>query len=713
MRLTEGLDSGPVALAERVADRADDDYGALSRAARGARRRAAARGARRARAGASSSSPSRTTRRRPTPRRSSPAERRLDPARPAIELERRVRALTPHIGAYLELEGGERLGVGRGPRRAGRARPGDARRRPTACGSAAARASCGCSRSARRRAADGRRRLPARPRAAAPARERRGRRPRAGSPTRSCGAPSRTAPGPTARSPRRPTRARARRPRARAGAAARLRRGPAARHHRPPDRRARRAARRPASTPPRSPRCASACSSSSTPRPPTTPPSTRRSSSPRAGSGAAACRTARARAASGFVNAVLRRAAAEREELLGDARRLDRRGGGGRPLLSAVARRDCGGRELGADEARLLMAAMNEPAETALRVNTLRADPAGRRRRAARRPGWRSPGPAPAIAARPGGRRSSSDRAGEPVGARIATGELVPQSRGLAGGGRAARSAAGRAGARPLRRPGDQDDRRSRRGWATAARSSRSRSDPRRAAEVERALRARRGQQRPRRGRRRGRGRPRRLATIASSWTRPAQTSERSPRGPTRAGASRPDDPERLAALQRRLLVRAARALAPGGTLVYSTCTISAPRERGGRRGARRATRAGSRPTTSVPPIRRLASRRGPPLPAAAARSATARRVLLRPLQDGAADGRRAHDPTRPTAPAAASRGCARPSFPGRYRCVYCLRRYELVSGCPNCGEHQTMVRMSADEDLLCQHCGHSMLQPV
>jgi 16S rRNA (cytosine967-C5)-methyltransferase len=31
----------------------------------------------------------------------------------------------------------------------------------------------------------------------------------------------------------------------------------------------------------------------------------------------------------------------------------------------------------------------------------------------------------------------------------------------------------------------------------------------------------------------------------------------------------------RLAALQRRLLVRGARALAPGGTLVYSTCTIA------------------------------------------------------------------------------------------------------------------------------------------
>ncbi|MGA8803082.1 MAG: hypothetical protein WB866_00195, partial [Solirubrobacterales bacterium] len=41
----------------------------------------------------------------------SPDERRLDPALPAMELERRVRALTPHIGAYLELADGSRLGV--------------------------------------------------------------------------------------------------------------------------------------------------------------------------------------------------------------------------------------------------------------------------------------------------------------------------------------------------------------------------------------------------------------------------------------------------------------------------------------------------------------------------------------------------------------------------------------------------------------------------
>jgi methionyl-tRNA formyltransferase len=40
-------------------------------------------------------------------------ERRLDPSRPASELARVVRALTPHVGAYLETDGGERLGVRR------------------------------------------------------------------------------------------------------------------------------------------------------------------------------------------------------------------------------------------------------------------------------------------------------------------------------------------------------------------------------------------------------------------------------------------------------------------------------------------------------------------------------------------------------------------------------------------------------------------------
>jgi methionyl-tRNA formyltransferase len=40
-----------------------------------------------------------------------PAERRLDPTRPAAEVERVVRALNPGIGTYIEFDGGERLGV--------------------------------------------------------------------------------------------------------------------------------------------------------------------------------------------------------------------------------------------------------------------------------------------------------------------------------------------------------------------------------------------------------------------------------------------------------------------------------------------------------------------------------------------------------------------------------------------------------------------------
>ncbi|MFL5895805.1 MAG: methionyl-tRNA formyltransferase, partial [Thermoleophilaceae bacterium] len=42
-----------------------------------------------------------------------PDERRLDPSTGAETLERRVRALNPHVGTWVELDGGERLGVRR------------------------------------------------------------------------------------------------------------------------------------------------------------------------------------------------------------------------------------------------------------------------------------------------------------------------------------------------------------------------------------------------------------------------------------------------------------------------------------------------------------------------------------------------------------------------------------------------------------------------
>ena len=52
-------------------------------------------------------------------------------------------------------------------------------------------------------------------------------------------------------------------------------------------------------------------------------------------------------------------------------------------------------------------------------------------------------------------------------------------------------------------------------------------------------------------------------------------------------------------------------------------------------------------------------------------------------------------------------------NLPGRYRCVNCLRRFELRSVCPNCGEHSTIVRMSSTATTTCQSCGDSMLLPI
>jgi hypothetical protein len=68
---------------------------------------------------------------------------------------------------------------------------------------------------------------------------------------------------------------------------------------------------------------------------------------------------------------------------------------------------------------------------------------------------------------------------------------------------------------------------------------------------------------------------------------------------------------------------------------------------------------------------------------------------------------------SRPTCP-----GCGEPwlrpaQLPGRFVCVYCLQRFELVSQCPNCGEHGTISRMSRTEDMKCQQCGGSMLRTI
>ena len=123
MRVTAGLDSGPVALVERVPIEADDDYGSLSERLERSGGRLLAR-ALDARARGELELTDQDDAAATYAEKIAPGERRLDPARPAIELERRVRALTPHIGAYLELEGGERLGVGRAHAESGELDPG-------------------------------------------------------------------------------------------------------------------------------------------------------------------------------------------------------------------------------------------------------------------------------------------------------------------------------------------------------------------------------------------------------------------------------------------------------------------------------------------------------------------------------------------------------------------------------------------------------------
>jgi methionyl-tRNA formyltransferase len=110
MRLTEGLDSGPVALLERVGIAEGEDYGSLSG------RLAAIGGALAVRALELSDKGELEFAEQPDEgvtyaEKIEGAERRLDPGRAAVELERTVRALNPHVGTYVELEGGERLGV--------------------------------------------------------------------------------------------------------------------------------------------------------------------------------------------------------------------------------------------------------------------------------------------------------------------------------------------------------------------------------------------------------------------------------------------------------------------------------------------------------------------------------------------------------------------------------------------------------------------------
>jgi 16S rRNA (cytosine967-C5)-methyltransferase len=279
----------------------------------------------------------------------------------------------------------------------------------------------------------------------------------------------------------------------------------------------------------------------------------------------------RARASSGLVNAVLRRAAREREELLGglgDATAAD----------AAIAHSYPGWlaemwwRELGPRDARSLMAAMNVAAETTVRANSLRADPAAVEQEL-RDAGQRMPRPAgPALLA--------------PPEALVLAGPLTEAARRLLSGGdlvaqsRASQAVVGILDPRPGERvldlcaaPGAKTTaiaaRMGNRGEVVAVEVDRGR------ASQLRELSARAG------------------ATAVAVVEADAASDDLSdgydrilvdpPCSDLGTLAARPDarwrkSPEliaRLAELQDAILRRAARSLRPGATLAYSTCTIS------------------------------------------------------------------------------------------------------------------------------------------
>jgi methionyl-tRNA formyltransferase len=109
-RITAGLDSGPLAVTRELAIEPDEDYGSLAPrlAALGAELAIEALSLRDAGALELRDQPEDGA---TYAQKIEPGERRLDPSRPAAELRRVVRALTPHIGAHIELAGGQRLGV--------------------------------------------------------------------------------------------------------------------------------------------------------------------------------------------------------------------------------------------------------------------------------------------------------------------------------------------------------------------------------------------------------------------------------------------------------------------------------------------------------------------------------------------------------------------------------------------------------------------------
>jgi methionyl-tRNA formyltransferase len=111
MRLTAGLDSGPVCFAEAEPIRAEDTYGTLAPRLQELGARLLLRALDAIADGSPPAFDDQPDAGVTYAEKIEPRDRLLDSARPARELERVVRALHPHISARAELPGGEMLGV--------------------------------------------------------------------------------------------------------------------------------------------------------------------------------------------------------------------------------------------------------------------------------------------------------------------------------------------------------------------------------------------------------------------------------------------------------------------------------------------------------------------------------------------------------------------------------------------------------------------------